>query len=379
MNRSKLDITSVAHTQPKNQSIGNCWLYAQASWLESLYKSTHKQDIDVSETYWTYWHFYLKLKDTETQPLATEIGTGGNWGKSVKIIEDYGWVDQADFIADDVIPAGQPSAGKSQAELCARNYLNQQMAAGGALHTAESRTEEAIRMHLDKAFSCDGRYVFDMEATRAKAHKAEETLLALPDKPEDLQKLQYWLGKWDIRYISNLSKSGLPYSKSAVSNREAVQGKKLMPIMTEEEFTHLEKRIKVALNRHQPVLLSFKTAMNARDYNLQAWTLDGVSRSGSRGTPGAHMVVLDDYTVRGVEGIPENQAGDLSDEIKTLALKGKSLDFLLIKNSWGLNSDGSRTFGRISWEYLTSRFRDSDSDQEETEFFLTSVVFPPGY
>jgi hypothetical protein len=36
--QSDVLVSSVDHTAVKRQSIGNCWIYAQATWLESLIK-----------------------------------------------------------------------------------------------------------------------------------------------------------------------------------------------------------------------------------------------------------------------------------------------------------------------------------------------------
>ena len=34
-------ISDVDHTAVKRQSIGNCWIYAHATWIESMHKSGH--------------------------------------------------------------------------------------------------------------------------------------------------------------------------------------------------------------------------------------------------------------------------------------------------------------------------------------------------
>ena len=47
-------ITDVKHTPVERQSIGNCWLYAEASWVESMnIAATGDDGFDVSQSYWT--------------------------------------------------------------------------------------------------------------------------------------------------------------------------------------------------------------------------------------------------------------------------------------------------------------------------------------
>ena len=55
VNASTDAITDVNHSRVKRQSIGNCWIYAAASWAESLAKSASPSgsELNMSESYWT--------------------------------------------------------------------------------------------------------------------------------------------------------------------------------------------------------------------------------------------------------------------------------------------------------------------------------------
>src|SRR4051794_36661558 len=55
------DITSVNQSAVKRQSIGNCWLYATTSWLEALNKAQTNVELNTSESWLTYWHWYEQL------------------------------------------------------------------------------------------------------------------------------------------------------------------------------------------------------------------------------------------------------------------------------------------------------------------------------
>lgn len=50
------EIVNVAQTEVERQAIGNCRLYAHASWAESMHKTATGEDFDVSQSYWTCWH-----------------------------------------------------------------------------------------------------------------------------------------------------------------------------------------------------------------------------------------------------------------------------------------------------------------------------------
>ncbi len=84
-------VTDVAHTISKRQSIGNCWLYAAGTWLESNALSYQNEVLDVSESYWTWWHFYNQL----VAPYELEeIATGGSWSQARSIILKHGYVTE---------------------------------------------------------------------------------------------------------------------------------------------------------------------------------------------------------------------------------------------------------------------------------------------
>jgi hypothetical protein len=81
------DITQITDTKVKRQSIGNCWLYAVASWSEALNKRATGTDFNISESYWTYWHWFEQLANGRA---STEISTGGSYGTAAGIIDRYG-------------------------------------------------------------------------------------------------------------------------------------------------------------------------------------------------------------------------------------------------------------------------------------------------
>jgi hypothetical protein len=54
---SEDDVTDVKNTSVKNQSIGNCWVYATSGWAESLHLTHTAQHLNLSESWLSYWHW----------------------------------------------------------------------------------------------------------------------------------------------------------------------------------------------------------------------------------------------------------------------------------------------------------------------------------
>jgi hypothetical protein len=359
---SQVDVTRVDHSEVKRQAIGNCWLYAQATWLESMLKHTDSYETNVSETYWTYWDLYEKIMNGAKLDDAGEVPTGGSWQRSTYLIQNYGWVRENDVQALDQTPEKM-----SQMQACAVRELKKALAEGGVLADSHLRNDQLVRDALDQAFSCQGAYPFDMNSIRQeKVVTAEETKLVDPATNQELP-LSEWLQRWR------------EYSNPANGLSTAKQGKKLPTEVERNAWRRLEQRIKRALNDHQPVVLSFFVSFNAPndDGVFNFYTL---AERGDLGRTGGHMLVLHDYTVRNAPERGELGEGDLSPEDKALALQG-DLDLLVAKNSWGANRWDRPWIGngysRITWDYLMGRYY----DERDKVFrpFLQSVVLPPQY
>jgi hypothetical protein len=359
---SEVKVTSVTHTPVKRQAIGNCWLYAHATWLESLLKHTTGQDINVSETYWTYWDFYEKLLAGEPIP-DKELNTGGTWFRSKSIIQKYGWVEEGQFIAT------ENDAVMSPAQDCAEAYLLLQGKPGGTLADVKNRTPELVRAELDKAFSCYGTVNFSMDEAWNNRRKAEETLLK-DVKTGDENTLAVWLNRWQEIMSPSYTTWG-PY-----------EGKKLGTEAEFNAFKLIEQKIKRALNDHQPVVISFFVSFNAPNPDGY-FNLNTLARAGNLGDNGGHMLVLHDYTVNDIPadaGFTSLGEGDMDPQLKETALAG-NLDYLVAKNSWGYDRTDrpwlKNGYSRITWDYLRSRYFEEETGRFQP--FLRSVILPPGY
>lgn len=90
-------VVNVPHTPVERQAIGNCWIYAEATWAESMHLAATGETFDVSQSYWTYWHWYEQILTSEWG----EIDTGGNFGTASRLVRKYGVVAERDFVASD--------------------------------------------------------------------------------------------------------------------------------------------------------------------------------------------------------------------------------------------------------------------------------------
>lgn len=356
---SAVKVTHVEHSSVKQQSIGNCWLYAQASWLESLLLSSSGQEINVSESYWEYWDLFEKLMDFR-EGADDGLNTGGSWERARRLIETYGWIEEENFIS------GEKDSIKAKSQACAETYLLRETMAGGRLDPAEKRTEEQVKEELNQAFSCEGLFTIDMEGAFQRRHKASATFIKEP-KSGAIKSLKNWLQEWK-EVDGDQSGAWTSY-----------EGKKLPSETSFAAYRALEQRMKAALNDHQPVILSFYVSFNAADDD-GLFNLNSLARKGQLGHGGGHMLVLHDYAVNQVPNLGRIGEGEVDGATKSLAMLGE-LDYVVAKNSWGKDREDrpwlKDGYSRISWDYLTKTYFDEKIGLFRP--FLQGVVFPPAY
>lgn len=337
-------VTDVAHTDVKRQSIGNCWIYAQATWLESLLLSHQGETRNVSESYWTWFHWYEQIVGRN----ITEIQTGGWWSTSANIVRKYGFVMEGEFIE------GEANAQMSAKQASALAYMNAQLQPGGALGTLQQRSAANVRKELDKAYGTN------MAAAQQLARSANTTLVG-PN-----QTLAQALNGWTYASFPRVYGQNAPVSLAVRNQRNA-----------------LLKRVMRALNDKKPVVMSFMVDFNAMDANDLGTFKKSLLDVNGMGSQGGHMVVLEDYTVKNVPGVGSIGEGDVSPELKAKALQGE-LVTLKAKNSWGTNrperglTDG---YTRFEMPYLLSSLQWKQGDSGATSWYttLTDFVLPPGY
>jgi hypothetical protein len=341
--------THVSHTDVKRQSIGNCWLYAQATWLESMILSGTGESVNVSESYWTYWHWHDQIVGSSIPALQT----GGWWWESKAILMEHGFVKEEDFIPDEA------SEEMSAMQAAALETINEALKEGGSLAKTEDRTPEKVRAALDKAF---GHSMADAEA---KARKADKQVVGKR-------------GNQDVM-LSTEIEAWRSVSFPAVYGKDTP-----VPASTKTARKDILRRVMKALNDNKPVVMTMMIDFNAMDAEDKgSFKFETLAAAGATGRQGGHMVVLHDYTVDNVPGVGSIGEGDVSEELQAKALDG-DLNYFVAKNSWGTNrpergiTDG---YTRFFDGYLTKQLEWKDEGQETGSFYTTlqEFVLPPGY
>lgn len=337
-------VTDVSHSLVKNQSIGNCWLYAAAGWAESLHLSATGEEVDLSESYWTWWHFYEQIVGN---PSLAELQTGGWWTTANGLIEEHGYLLEGEFIAE------ESGVIRSERQKAATAFINEQLKAGGALATAESRTDANVRAQLDLAFGTD------MATAAAGAHPAAEFVVGTKPDGSSISLVEATQAWQQVGYPAIYG-----------------QGVATDP-WTQLSRTAILKRVMKALNDRQPVVMTLMVDFNAWDKPTGTFNLETLASATEPGRQGGHMLILEDYAVDDVPGVGSIEEGDVSDEMKVKALEGKLRHFV-VKNSWSASvTDGYHRFTRsyldaqLAWKNPSGTF-----DYYTT---LSAFVLPPGY
>lgn len=350
---SDILVTDVDHSAVKRQSIGNCWIYAHASWLESLYKSHHQQEINVSESYWTYWHWYEQVMNGR----ENEIQTGGFWDVSSDIIMSHGFVLEGQFAPE------EEQVEMSIRQEQALNTINYEMRSG-RLADSQRRSPKLVRTVLDEAFGVD------MDAIQMLAQRAENTVIGIDASGQD------------ITVATALDRS-TPHSWRYVSFPRLYGQFEKPSAEMQQRRNAVFRRVMKALNDSKPVVMSLMIDFNALDVESATFRAETLRRAAFLGRQGGHMVALEDYVVTNVPGYGTIGEGNTSDEVKQAALQGE-LVYLKSKNSWGTNRpDRGLTDGytRFDVPYMTEQLEWKRGESEVTSFYtgLSGFILPPGY
>jgi hypothetical protein len=378
------DIVDVPQTDVERQSIGNCWIYAHASWVESMHKAATGESFDISQSYWTYWHWF----DQIAGGAAGAISTGGNWQTANGIVRKYGLVAEASFVFTDA------ETEMSTRQATALAIVNESLA-NGVLKSSSARRDKAlVRKELDRAwaltadvtatldrvFGADVSRTFTSQASLADAsgtaiQRAEEFAVAYPNAP------------------------GTP----------ALQ-RHLNPAMTDwlqgnyaGDRRTFQQRVQRALHAAQPVIVTWFVDFNAlesRDTPLRgSFNLATLTELGP-GRQGGHMTVLEDYQAKLADGrvLEAGKTLDPSNPddkalLDTALLSSTQVEFFRVKNSWGSArpdrafAPGMPGYHDLHLDYLDGPVkkcveRNGTTDTTTcptTATPLQNVVLPPGF
>jgi hypothetical protein len=386
MNATTDPITSIDQSKVKRQSIGNCWIYATASWAESLAKSADAahRDFNFSESYWTYWHWFDQIANGEIFGKP-EVSTGGSYSESSEIIARYGLMNEGDFIRDEA------NAEMSLRQKSANEAINASLKSG-ALSTPTARRNRAlVRSELDNAWGLSPTVtaqldrVFGKSVTRTldrtanntgtNIKKASQIPVLLPDAKTHKQvraTLQDAIG----RRSGFFGRTG-PLAWQEASYPSDAKGRR--------EFL---KRVQRAMADHAPVIMSWFVDFNSLDTQGRFF-----EPPATPGHQGGHMVVLDDYEITNVPGFGTLRAGvDATPAQLDAALDDDAqITFLRIKNSWG-SFRPDRQFVVPGYHDLYMKYLNGpvqhceekddgspDTDNCFPDVPLNDVVLPAGY
>jgi hypothetical protein len=376
-------ITDVAHTPVERQSIGNCWLYAQATWVESMALSATGDELDASQSYWTYWHWFDQVTGFFR---PDELQTGGFQFTSHQIVRDRGLMPEGAFVLEDT------ESEMSDRQASALATVNAALASG-EFEDADGATvrrilddawqlPQDVRDQLDRAFGADGEQTLRQGASVAGTDIVDPAtvMVRYTDRSSGATEVR---DATLLDAISEWNEVRYPFGQTA-----------------RREFL---RRVQRALHDSQPVVLTWDVDFNAlenqageRQGSFNMKTLDEAGRPGSQG---GHMTVLEDYAIETVEfGLLE--AGvtlDPSDPADAARLEAALLDsseltLLRTKNSWGAErpdrefAPGFPGYHDLWMDYMNGPIPFCPGDDNPTNETCTgestplrTVMLPPGY
>lgn len=375
------DITKISQTRVKEQAVGNCWIYATLGWVESLELGASHRELNLSESYVTYMHWFQRI--TTGKFLFDNTGafsTGDFYGMAAEIIARYGLMDEAAFLPSE--RALDRSARQEQAVA----KISAAVAVGGALDTPAKRADKSlVRKTLDDAFGIG-------PTTQAKLTKAfGSDFSKIRGKGANLS------GK-GFRDPAKLVVAHLPGGTELTLDDALGQLDPDRPQTTTRD--RMERRGKYAWQRvgfggtataRAATILRLKQTLNRGFAAPIDWYVANRNQTPSvsfEGVPGGaggwHTSLLHDYqaTIPGYGtlpvGVPVTDAAILA---KTLA-PTTTIDLLRFKNSWGRDPGpaDARGYTDVTWEYLTSNFTRASIDYDERPevgVALDAVILPP--
>ncbi len=381
------DVVDTPNTDVERQSIGNCWLYATASWVEAIHLMATGEKFDVSQSYWTYWHWYGQI----VEGYNDEISTGGSEGVSFQIIRERGLIAEADFVPEDAL------SEMSSRQSSALNKINAELKSGRLSTSAARSDRKLVRQVLDEAWglNADVRAMLD----KAFATTGKKTFLTnASSKDSKIIKAK----DFQVRY--NDRKSGTPTVKNTTLKVAVDDWKTAYYPYSANDRRNFQIRVQRAMNDGQPIIITWSVDFNAMESGTGAYqgsfNLDTLKRLGGPGRQGGHMTVLEDYEVvtkdygtlkAGVTldpSKPEDKA-----KLDAALLPSSTVKFWRIKNSWGaFRDDRSSAPGMPGFHDLYTTYLDGpitwcpDVEGAKTTSNCTgketpweNVILPPGY
>jgi len=380
--------TAERMTEVKRQSIGNCWLYAVASWAEGMNKRATGEDLNVSESYLTYWHWFEQIANGGS---ATEISTGGSYAVATGLIDRYGIMKEGDFLPN------ESSLEMSAAQARAETYINNSLKNGALKERDARRNRETVRAELNKAFGVDAsrqermNRVFGRAVTRTidrsylnrrpgyEVFRAKDVVTAIPNATTH-QSVNVTLQD-AIGTGSTWSRSG-EYAHQEIDFPYSPSG-----------YRAFQQRIQRALHDGAIPVMSWKVDFNALN-SESVFSLQELARRGPgiNGRQGGHMVVINDYDAVLADGTKLAAGTDATPaQLEAALATDTKINFFRVKNSWGADRpdrwQNAAVLGYhdLNWDYLVGPIKDCPEDATNASQCTGNaqvwwdVVLPQGY
>jgi len=383
------DVTSVPETDVKDQSIGNCWIYATLGWVESLHLSHSGETLNLSESYLTYLAAFTRITSDEfVFDVRGDWNTGDFFGEGGELITRYGVMDEAAFIASEA------TASRSARQEQANTAIAAALKTGGALATKEARRDPAkVRAVLDAAYALPPSIVTmmtaafgpDLSKTRGRGatlpgsdkgfHDPATMIVAKTNDGHDVT-LDEAFGTLDParQLVSGVRDRKERIGPHAWQRVEIIHG-------DDAANATAVLRMKKALNAGFPVPIDWYPAWDSMQRD------DGSFHAPVRGEGGWHASLAHDYEIEVgppaarrvlAAGTPVTDPALLAATLEPTA----TMKFLRLKNSWGreIGPLSARGYTDTMWDYLMFDFerpRIDYDEKKEAGYAVTAFVVPP--
>ncbi len=387
-------LVDVSHTPVEDQSIGNCWIYAKASWTESMHLRATGESFDVSQSYWTYWDWFDKITSGSSSYLETKkdsagkttvsVSTGGSWDVSNNLIRKYGVVSEVDFAPDDAVTE------MSYVQELAEEAINASLTSGVLSTSSARKNKKLVRSELNNAFMLSATVVASMNQVFGESTERNFSQTSAPSTSGT----PFINAKaFQVAY-PRLSKSTVSETKTTLSEAMNSWVSVSYPSSTSSRRA-LQIRAQKALHASAPVAISWKVDFNALDRistspTYGSFNMKTLLGKGTVGSQGSHQTVLEDYEVKLPDGttleagITLDPVADKS-KFDSALLTTSEIVFLRTKNSWGSTyypTEGKAGYHDLYMDYLNGPIDWCNSDRSSCTTKttpLTAFVLPPGF
>ena len=356
------DLTGISPTAISDQTIGNCWAYATTQWIQRLHTRVGGRELDLSESYLSYWWSYRQLmfgvglnsasalpdvdSNGKAEPFAFQ--QGNTFGGARVLLEDYGIIQQTHFAND------APTGSKNPLHARAISRIGAWLKTGGLKSLPQERAPRslAIAQMLDTAWELplatrsrlDG--VFGKNRDRVIGSAPVDTFARFQIlRPQDLSAAIYQPGADKPRsgILAELVIAGTAtsYRMDWVSDGKPAFDRKYDLWLRDDggpaAVRESQRRVQRVLHQGLAVWFSFGPNKNAILPGTN--TFDRTAGSAAGGSAGAHAVLLYDYDATLADGTRLAAGVTISDRnLLSRALRpDTTFKFWRIQNSWGTN------------------------------------------